>query len=283
MTFSANLFYMLLAVFGLGVLHGIVPDEHTWPITFSYSVATASGKGGMKAGMYFSLAFTVQRAIMSQIVYFAVAVFLVRSELLNGPVYVVVGLAMAIAGFLILRKRYPHFHPLMKYSDRDLERHLHESKDEETRPTVPVHWAMIHGFISGFAVDTGIFSTFIYLIVLPDIASYGLWYLGWLPGTLFGLGTFTVLMFIGFLFGEALQVGKKFGEDRMKEFGRLVGARVLFYGGIVFIIIGPLYYFGVKKMIPFEFGTLIILIIMVFLAVPVMLSTWKETMGKHAA
>lgn len=35
-------------------VHGILPDEHTWLITFSYAIGGASGKEGMKAGLYFS-------------------------------------------------------------------------------------------------------------------------------------------------------------------------------------------------------------------------------------
>jgi len=41
------------------MLHGITPDEHTWPITFSYAVGEYSTRGGMKAGFLFSLGFTI--------------------------------------------------------------------------------------------------------------------------------------------------------------------------------------------------------------------------------
>ena len=32
--------------FLFGLLHGILPDEHTWPITFSYAIGGASGRRG---------------------------------------------------------------------------------------------------------------------------------------------------------------------------------------------------------------------------------------------
>src|SRR3989442_7591937 len=35
---------LLLGSLGLGMLHGVIPDEHTWPITFSYSVGSATGE-----------------------------------------------------------------------------------------------------------------------------------------------------------------------------------------------------------------------------------------------
>src|SRR5213083_2249587 len=72
--------YLLGASLALGMLHGVIPDEHTWPITFSYSVGSATGRGGMLSGAYFAAAFTVQRAIMSQLVYFALVTFLAFNE-----------------------------------------------------------------------------------------------------------------------------------------------------------------------------------------------------------
>lgn len=279
---STALLYLLLGCLGLGMLHGVIPDEHTWPITFSYSVGAATGRGGIKAGAYFSLAFTAQRAIMSVAFYFAFARFLAQSTAINGPVYTVVGIAMAAAGYLILRNKFPHLHPLMRYSKEDLAKHVHEEESQSNKDQVPVpiHWTIIHGFISGFGVDTGLFSTYIYLVTLPVIASYGLWQISWLPGTLFGFGTFLVLMFIGLVFGKSLQIGKKYGQERISRFGRLVGARVLLFGGILFMILGPLYYLGLANMVRFDFGTFIVLIIMILIAVPVMIYTWIEQ-GKY--
>jgi len=51
----------------LGLVHGVTPDEHTWPITFSYSVGSYSSKGGRRVGFLFSLAFTLQRALASEL------------------------------------------------------------------------------------------------------------------------------------------------------------------------------------------------------------------------
>jgi hypothetical protein len=219
---------------------------------------------------------------MSQIVYFAVGVFLVSSDILNGPVYTIVGLVMAIAGYLILTNKIPHFHPFMKVSLHDLSKHVPaKNQDSKSKPLVPVHWCLIHGFISGFGVDTGIFAIWIYLVTLPIMASAGLWPLGWLPGALFGIGTFLVLMLIGFTFGEALQISKKYGTQRIERFGKLVGARVLLFGGILFMILGPLYYFGVDKLLPFDFGTFIVLLVMIAIAIPTMIFTWHE-LGKSS-
>jgi ABC-type nickel/cobalt efflux system permease component RcnA len=88
----------LLTAYLLGIIHGVTPDEHTWPITFSYSIGSYSARQGMKVGFAFSLAFTLQRAIMSELAY------LVLDRLFHLPaieyiVYVVVGAAMIYGGF----------------------------------------------------------------------------------------------------------------------------------------------------------------------------------------
>ncbi len=88
--------------FILGTLHGITPDEHTWPITFSYSVGSYSTRGGMKSGFMFSLGFMSQRAALTTLGFIGLAaVYKVYN--LDGPVYIVVGFVMFIAGSYILK------------------------------------------------------------------------------------------------------------------------------------------------------------------------------------
>ncbi len=279
--------FLLLVCFGLGLLHGTIPDEHTWPITFAYSIGTTTGRGGIRSGAFFSLAFTLQRAMMSMIVYLALAAAIglwgfnlaTQDRSINGPVYIAVGLAMAIAGYLILSDRIPHFHPMMRLSERDLAKHTGTSRSAGTPSDgqVPTHWCVIHGFISGFGTDSGILSTWIYLLTIPFLVSNGLWAIGWLPGALFGLGTFLVLMFVGFFFGETLQVAKRFGPNRIAQFGRLVGARTLLLGGLAFLVFGPLYWSGwYSANVAFDAGSFIVILILVVLAIPTMIYTWRE-------
>ena len=63
----------LATAFLLGLVHGITPDEHTWPITFSYAVGSHSGRRGLFAGLIFSLAFTVQQALASELAHLGLA------------------------------------------------------------------------------------------------------------------------------------------------------------------------------------------------------------------
>ena len=280
-----TLWFLLAGCFGLGILHGLIPDEHTWPITFAYSVGTTTGRGGMRSATWFSMAFTAQRAMMSTLVYLALSAAIgfwgfnlaTADTTVNGPIYICVGVAMAVAGYLILTERVGHFHPFMRVSKRDLARHTNPTVGGK-EASVPTHWCIIHGFISGFGTDSGILSTWIYITtILLFLVPNHLWYIAWLPGTLFGVGTFLVLMFVGFFFGQTLQVAKKFGPNRIAQFGRLVGARTLLYGGLLFIAIGPLYWIGwFNANVNFDAGQLIVILILVGIALPTMVYTWRE-------
>jgi len=68
-----------VTAFLLGMVHGITPDEHTWPITLSYAVGGYSSRAGMRNALIFSLAFTLQRALASELAYLALARFLTLS------------------------------------------------------------------------------------------------------------------------------------------------------------------------------------------------------------
>src|SRR5438132_10117217 len=261
---------LLLGSLGLGMLHGVIPDEHTWPITFSYSVGSATGRGGMLSGMFFASAFTLQRAIMAQLVYFALASYLAFDEGLNALVYVAVGIAMSLAGYLILSGKLPSWHPLARFLRTHAKTHYGE-KGASRR--VPTHWCVIHGFIAGFGVDTGLFTTFIYLVAVPAMPVA---YLGFAPGAAFGLGTLIVLLAIGSLFGGVLQIAKKWGPERVQLFGTRAGARSLFYGRRRFIIAGVPFRTGLQDAIPLDFGNLIVLAFMIGVIIPVMIITWRE-------
>ncbi|MFC0081247.1 hypothetical protein ACFFRE_03610 [Aciditerrimonas ferrireducens] len=104
------LWAVLVTAFLLGMVHGITPDEHTRPITFSYAVGGYSSLAGMRNALIFSLAFTFQRAFASELAYLALARFLTLGSLGDYIVYVVVGVAMVWAARYIRGGRLPwHF------------------------------------------------------------------------------------------------------------------------------------------------------------------------------
>ena len=240
----------LVTAYLLGIVHGVTPDEHTWPITFSYSVGTFSSKGGAKTGLVFSTGFTVQRAILSEIAYFALAgIFM--TAVAFGLTYIAVGLAMALAGVYIAHKgKYLHWHYLeeklgvllgvhKKGSEaqrRELAHEInpaHVVNDEVDTKPVPVKLALLHGFIAGFGF--GAFALIIYTVLAPMMPNP---LLGWLPGALFGLGTMTMQVLFGMGFGAWLSSAKGLTKEGIAFVGKTITTYVLTYGGLAFIIGG---------------------------------------------
>ncbi len=263
--------------FLFGVLHGILPDEHTWPITFSYAIGSASGREGMKAGLYFSAAFTVQRMLVSELAYLALAPFLLSPEI-NGIVYIVVGVVMCLAGLIVLRKnRYPHFHlgvhwHEMPLADRDAERSEPESRERVVAP--PLRWTVVHGFIAGFGF--GGFSLFINTVAAPAMPSP---WLGFVPGLLFGLGTMIMLGVIGGLFGTFLRWTGSLTPEEIKRIGAQTGGRTLFFGGLLFSAAGVATLLGLERYLPVDAGYLLMGLFMLFVAIPAFAHSWKEVMA----
>ncbi|EJY54629.1 hypothetical protein URH17368_2691 [Alicyclobacillus hesperidum URH17-3-68] len=212
----------------LGVIHGITPDEHTWPITFSYSIGSYSSKGGMLAGLFFSLGFTLQRAIGSELSYFALAGFLMHGYVEN-IVYIIVGLVMACSGWYILMRG--HSIHLIPWVDKWLP---HASHAGGMDAPVPLRLAFVHGMIAGWG--TGAFATILYTVIAPTMPSA---WLGFVPGVLFGIGTLFMQMTIGALFGWWLQ-RRQISAAGKAFIGRYVSGNTLFYGGLLFVVAGGL-------------------------------------------
>ncbi|MGC9209191.1 MAG: hypothetical protein ACP5GH_05030 [Nitrososphaeria archaeon] len=226
---------ILIISYVLGLLHGATPDEHTWPITFSYSIGSYSTRKGMKAGFLFSLGFTAQRAFLTTLGYLGLAYFYMKYNL-DGPVYVIVGIVMALAGSYILRGRYIHL-PIdvalgsrMHHTDSASRIPLHEAHEKE----VPLKMTVVHGVIAGFGF--GAYATVITFILAPQVPSI---YYAPLPGLMFGLGTMTMQVLFGAAFASILRL-KKLTEDKIKVVARRSAGRTLYYGGLAFIIIGLL-------------------------------------------
>lgn len=266
--------------FLFGLLHGILPDEHTWPITFSYAIGGANGKEGIKAGLYFSAAFTVQRALLSEVAYLALAPFLL-SPTINGIVYTIVGIAMSVAGAIVLRKNlYIHFHLFGHHHNnvRDMEdsrdilsKHHYESEVLKSVTPPPVKWTIIHGFIAGFGF--GGFSLFVNTIAAPAMSSA---WLGFLPGLFFGIGTMIVLVIVGYVFGASMRWTKLFTEQEIRRIGAQTGGRTLFFGGMLFMIFGIVTLLGLDRNLPIDEGYFLIGLFMIIVAIPAFIYTLKE-------
>ncbi len=226
-----NIWIAIITAYLLGIVHGITPDEHTWPITFSYSVGSYSSKKGFLIGLSFSLAFTFQRAIASELAYLSLIKF-ITIPIVNHIVYVIVGIAMMLGGFYIFKyKDMFHIH----FGKIDTSHHKeailgHQLDDSHEK--ISIKMAMIHGFIAGWGF--GAFAIIIYTILAPSMPNA---YLGWVPGFMFGIGTTTVQALIGLSFGS-LAKAINLPPNVSKTIARLTAARTLLFGGLLFSIVG---------------------------------------------
>ena len=274
---------ILTYCFLLGMLHGILPDEHTWPITFSYAIGAGSGARGMRAGLSFAAAFTVQRALMSELSYLALAPFL-RSPAVNSAVYIVVGAVMSLAGWMLATKRrYGHFHLLG---------HHHESPEQMERATdvlsrrhtagggeqsLPLRWTLLHGFVAGFGM--GGFALFVNAVAAPAMPGARF---GFLPGLFFGLGTIVTLAAVSAVFGFAVRAVSGLKEEDVRRFGTRAGARMLYFGGFLFVAAGLVMAFGLGRSWTGNLGYIVIALFAAVVVLPVLFYSWREMSGKAA-
>lgn len=219
---------VLLTAFLLGMIHGITPDEHTWPITFSYSVGSYSTKGGMRAGLLFSLAFTLQRAIGSEIAYFGITAFsrAMHDPRFNFYIDLVVGIVMGMSGYYVLRRgTIVHL-----FHSHSIEGQGHSA---EPRP-IPSYMPLVHGFIAGWG--SGAFALITYTVLAPSMPNV---YWGFMPGVLFGLGTMVMQILVGALFGAWM--GRQHLTDDVRVYvARMVAGRTLSWGGLAFVAVALL-------------------------------------------
>jgi len=215
----------LLTAFLLGLVHGITPDEHTWPITFSYAIGGYSTWRGLRAGVIFSLAFTAQQAFASELAHLGLAHWF-TFEAFDQIVYVVVGLVMVAAGLFVMgRGVLPHLH-----LPRHTLGHVDHSRPQELKPWMPA----VHGFVAGWGLDA--FSAIIYTTLAPAMPSPAT---GWLPGLLFGLGTLCVQAAAGAAFG-LWAAHRGMPAEAIRSIALTTAARTLSWGGCAFVTLGAI-------------------------------------------
>ncbi|MGH7040459.1 MAG: hypothetical protein ACREE1_20255, partial [Stellaceae bacterium] len=213
----------LATAFLLGIVHGVTPDEHTWPITFSYAIGGYSTRRGLFAGLTFSLAFTVQQALASELAYLGFAHLLTFGPL-DAVIDIVVGIVMATAGLFVMgRRTLPHL-PLPGRARRAGG----EAQFRELKPWMPA----VHGFIAGWGLDA--FALILYTVLAPAMPSAAT---GWLPGLIYGFGTLLVQAVAGAALGAWL-ARRGLRPEAIRRIGLLTAARTLLWGGVAFVALG---------------------------------------------
>ncbi len=212
---------ILVTALLLGMVHGITPDEHTWPITFSYAIGSYSTRKGLIAGLTFSAAFTLQRALASELAYLALDRWFTMGSVVDYAIYVLVGLAMVWAARHIMRGQHWHLFGLGHHADQ-------KEQMNDPRPWMP----LVHGFIAGWGF--GAFAIIIYTVLAPSMPSA---WLAWVPGFLFGVGTTIIQAAAGGLFGW---VSRHLGlsTDDVRQVSLKTAGNTLGWGGMFFMAAG---------------------------------------------
>ena len=216
----------LLKAFLLGLAHGVTPDEHTWPIVFSYAIGGYSTWRGLRAGLVFSLAFAAQQAFASQLAYFGLAHWF-GFETLHDWVNLAVGIVMIAAGLFVTgRGILPHLHlPGMR---RAAAGPPGRTEPRELNPWMPA----VHGFIAGWGIDA--FAVLVYTTLAPAMPSASL---GWAPGFVYGFGTLCVQAVAGAAFG-LWAARRGLPPEAIRSIALTTAGRTLLWGGIAFTAFG---------------------------------------------
>ena len=219
---------VVLTAFVLGVVHGVTPDEHTWPITFSYAVGSFSARKGMRSALSFSLSFTVQRALLSELAYLGL-IHVADNATYNAVIYIVVGAVMAAAAFYVLRLRCAlHVH-LWPPKIGGCHRPSHADTAEWAGRTPTPAMAAVHGFLAGWGL--GAFALIMATVLAPAMPSAAL---GWVPGAAFGLGTTAVLAGAGAVIGALIR-HQRLPEQLAQRVAQEGAGWTLLVGGALFV------------------------------------------------
>nr|CCC55510.1 conserved hypothetical protein [uncultured archaeon] len=201
----------LLAVLFIGIVHGIKPDEHTWPITVSYAMMQKNLGGVIKAVSVFAGALTIIWTLMSALM--GELMGLVDIQVLHPYVNFIVGATMiGVAAYLVFG----------------------DNKEENNVKTADYRMIWIHGLAAAFGGD------FVIVLVLtaalvPAISSG----LGFLVGLVFGLGSWMAQSLIVVFIYKGVIHGVRNWESMAKA-GRLalgiLGIFMIFLGMVSLFI-----------------------------------------------
>jgi len=188
----------------------------------------------MKSGFMFSLGFIIQRGILTTLGFLGLAAIYQTYDL-NGPVYLLVGLVMLVAGSYVLKGRYLHlpFDALLGRKHKLAQSNNPPSQKTELKP-IPLKMAVVQGFIAGFGF--GAYATILVFTLAPQVPSA---IYAPLPGFAFGIGTMCMQIILGAVFANIMRL-KHLTVNQIKYIGRLTAGRALYYGGIAFAVIGVL-------------------------------------------
>ncbi|MCQ4366931.1 MAG: hypothetical protein NO114_04670 [Sulfolobales archaeon] len=201
--------YWPLAIFIIGIVHGLKPDEHTWPITVSYGIMQRNVRGAMASTGVFAGALTLVWTSLSALTGQLLSFF--QDYDLDPIVDVIVGLTMigVAAVFLVKDKG--------------------KAADKGDNPDYKLIW--IHGLAAAFGGDFIV--VLLLTVALSTLVSVNLTFL---IGLLFGIGSWMAQSVVVLLIYKGVVNATKGNFGVLARAGRLS----LLFLGIFMIGLGVL-------------------------------------------
>ncbi len=194
----------LLAVFIIGIVHGLKPDIHTWPITIPYAIGQPNIKKALLTTIVFTGALTLIWTVLSAITS-SIYSLIVSPETISPYADIFAGMTMMFVGLIFIRK----------------------SKNEKFEKAPDFKYIWIHGIGAAFGGD-------FFIVLILVIALSGIFInpsMGFLVGLLFGLGSMVSQLIIVFLSFHGLKLTIKNTDTLVKT-----GTYSLFILGFLLIV-----------------------------------------------
>jgi len=166
-----------LAILIIGLIHGLKPDEHTWPITISYAMMQKNLYGAIKSTIVFALALTTIWTGLSALVGQIVNLGLGTNVIIDPEVDIIVGLTMIAVALIYIFKseRKEGYKTSSAVDDK-------KTVSEYSAPDYKLIW--VHGTAAAFGGDF-----FVVLLISLSVSTILPSFPTFLVGLLFGLGS----------------------------------------------------------------------------------------------
>lgn len=203
----------LLSIFLLGLVHGLTPDEHTWPVIFAYSVQQKKIKKSIKTAVYFALAATIPWTILAAIVGYLGSILI--PETWEVYFHILLGGAIILLGiYTVIYQHIPHLH-------------IGHQKGHQDKPPKPfkTKQAFIYGLILGSGPCAPV------LLMYGFAAQSQSVLIGIFAGLLFGLATLLTLGILAGILGGLVQ----YAQAKIR---RNLSKILAYISGFVLIVFG---------------------------------------------
>lgn len=201
----------LISLFILGIVHGITPDEHTWPIISSYTISQRQVRKAVIFAFVFSLFEMLPWIIISSICAFVGAVVYKETY----EVYVHIGLGIIMLGIGIY----------MTFRQDALHIHIKGERGKRIIKILP-----LYGLITGLGPCLPVLSLYTFAAETHNIIQ------GVILALSFSLGTMISLLIIALILGKMVELAELKWKERVAKICVQVSGMILVIFGIVLIV-----------------------------------------------